>query len=289
MKNPYGIIPFAVLRMKHDSYDFQGCGMEGMAETCLAASVNLTYSNFLMPYNIGGILIAKNTSFESAKESAEGAVVINGQQVDMNGQKDNAIEVSPDSIISLKESYGGKDASLDFLRLNSSLNVVRDEADWLTKNSLSEAGVDLNAIVLERGYTSGFGIVAESAGLMEMRKEHIPILSRFENELFNIIRIILNNEHSIYEFYPDSVEFSIDYQEPTFPRTVDEIVRERDMKLKLNTISLLDVVKMDNMDITTDDEARQRLKDNYAINKEFGNIVNNYSRLAGEMERTLRE
>jgi predicted double-glycine peptidase len=259
--------------MQQDDYDFQGQGFGGMIEACLSASVNLTYSNFLIPYNIGGVLVAKNTGFDKARSEQVGDKVnINNQIVDINETPDSNLEIAPDSVLSLKDSYQGKDASLSFLSLQSDLSIVRNEVDWLTKNSLSDAGVDLNSIVLERGYTSGFGIVAESVGLMEIRKEHIPILAKFEKDLFNMIKLLLNHEEDIEEYYPDEAELSIDYTEPTFPRTIEEIQKERDMKIKQNTISYIDLIKEDNVDITDDKMAMQKLMENYKINKEVESI-----------------
>ena len=271
-KNPYGVIPFVTLQMKRDNYDFQGYGLDWMVETCLSASVNLTYCNFLLPYNIGGILVGKNAGFGTTKKKTEPheEVKLNGEIIQMENDKETeTIEISADSILSIKDSYKGKDASLSYLSLQSDLSVVRNEVDWLTKNSLSDAGVDLNSIVLERGYTSGFGIVAESVGLMEIRKEHIPVLSRFERELFNMIKIILQQEPDIEEFYPEEAELSIDYVEPQFPRTIEEIQKEREMKIKQNTLSYLDFIKEDNIDITDNEMAEKKLEENYKINKRF--------------------
>ena len=272
--NPYGVIPFVVLRIRRDNYDFQGHGLEWMVEACLSASVNLTYSNFLIPFNIGGILVIKNILLDKAKKEQEPdkKVQIGGQAVDMSDDNNSTIEISPDSVLSLKESYQGKDISLEYLSLQSDLSIVRNEADWLTKNSLSDAGVDLNSIVLERGYTSGFGIVAESVGLMELRKEHIPVLAKFEKDLFKMIRLILKHEDDIQEYYPDEAELSIDYQEPTFPRTIEEIAKEREMKIKQNTRSYLDLIKEDNVDIKDNELAKKKLIENYQINKEFESI-----------------
>ena len=59
-ENPYkGVIPFLSLRMKRDNYDFQGNGLEWMVESCLAASVNRVYTNYLIPFCVGGIFVAK--------------------------------------------------------------------------------------------------------------------------------------------------------------------------------------------------------------------------------------
>ena len=270
-KNPYGIIPFVVLRMRHDNYEFQGHGMEGMVETCLSASVNLTYSNFLIPYNIGGVLIAKNTSLEKANKpiTPDQRVQLNGQEVNMSDVEDSSIEIASDSVLSLKDSISGKEASLTFLSLQTDLSIVRNEIDWLLKSSQSDAGIDLNSIVLERGYTSGFGVVMESIGLMEIRKGHIPILLKFEKILFKLIKILLNHEEDIEEFYPEEAELTIDYQEPAFPRTIDETQKEREMKIKQNTISYLDLIKEDNIDITDNDMARRKLEENYKINRKY--------------------
>jgi len=273
-KNPYGVIPFVPLRMKRDNYDFQGVGMVGMVETHLAASVNLTYANFLIPYNVGGILIAKNTTLQKTSKTPEPhqEIDINGQTVAMSEVTEHEMEVSSDSIFGIKETYEGKDASLSYLSLQSDLSIVTNEVDWLTKNSLSDTGVDLNSIVLERGYTSGFGIVAESVGLMERRKEHIPILARFEKQLFEMIKLLMNFEDDIEDYFPEEAELSIDYAEPQFPRTIEEIEKERAMQIKQNTRSYLDFIKEDNIDITDDNMARKKLEENYRINKEFESI-----------------
>jgi predicted double-glycine peptidase len=270
-KNPYGVIPFIILRMKQDNYDFQGYGLDWMVEVCLSASVNLTYSNFLVPYNIGGILIAKNTSLKKTNKNPEPhqEVEINNQPVPMTEVEDSEVEIASDTVLSIKETLQGKDASLQYLSLQSDLSIVRNEVDWLTKNSLSDAGVDLNSIVLERGYTSGFGIVAESVGLMEIRKEHIPILSKFERDLFKMIKLLLVFEEA-EDYYPENAELSIDYVEPQFPRTIEEIQKEREMKIKQNTASYLDFIKEDNVDITDNEVARKKIEENYRINQEFG-------------------
>jgi predicted double-glycine peptidase len=244
-----------------------------MVEICLTASVNETYKNFLIPYNIGGILVAKNLNLEKTKQKdLSNQLQLNNETIDMDEQKDSSIEIAPDSVLSLKESYQGKDASLEFLSLQSDMSVVRNEVDWLIKNSLSDAGLDLNSIVIERGYTSGFGIVAESQGLMEIRKSHIHVLSKFEQDLFEVIKVLLNFEEDIAEYYPEDATLSVDYMEPVFPRTIEETQKEREMKLKQNTISYLDLIKEDNIDITDNETARQKLEENYRINKEFESI-----------------
>jgi len=282
--NPYdGVIPFLPLRINKDDYDPQGYGLEWMVEIFLAASTNRTYANYLIPYSVGGILVAKNIDLGKAVNGNQRAelpgdriTASDGQEVIMNEQySGQGIRISPDLVLSLKPStISGKDASIEFVSLKSDMSVVRTESDWDAKNALSDAGVDLNSIVLERGYTSGFGIVAESQGLMELRKEQIPILAKFENDLFNLVRSLGKKEPDVDDI-PDDAELFIDYKEPSFPRTMEETKTERDMKLQHNTISYLDLIREDNPDISSDEEAQDRLNENYKINKKFQSVFGN--------------
>jgi predicted double-glycine peptidase len=71
------------------------------------------------------------------------------------------------------------------------------------------------------------------------------------------------------DYFDEEAELYIDYQEPTFPRTIEEMDKEREMKLKYNTINIFDIAKEDNLDITSNEEARQLLEENRKINEKY--------------------
>lgn len=128
----------------------------------------------------------------------------------------------------------------------------------------SNYGISAENFKLSAAPVSGFARMVAKERLMEIREEQIKIWRTVEERLFDAIRTA-NNLYSIGNQIPESAKFAIDFAEPRGiedPMAMIQIVKE---KMQLGIINLLQVIKDENPDLKTDDDAEEFLNKNIEI------------------------
>lgn len=112
--------------------------------------------------------------------------------------------------------------------------------------------------------TSGFARMVAKERLNEIRKEQIPNWRKIESGLFGAIRAGVNL-YGIKRPIADTAKFSIDYKEPEFVNDPASDLDVKERKIELGILNPLDLIKEENPDIKTDEEAEEVLNSNIQI------------------------
>ena len=100
--------------------------------------------------------------------------------------------------------------------------------------------------------------------LLEIRQEQIPTWRSVESEMFDGIRTAVEL-YDIGDPISEEAAFSIDFKEPAFQDDPMKELQLKEKKMDLGLLNPLDLVKEENPDITTDEEAEEFLNKNIQI------------------------
>lgn len=129
----------------------------------------------------------------------------------------------------------------------------------------SNHGISAENFKLTAVETSGFARMISKERLLEIRKDQVPTWRRFEEELFDGSRVAIDLYDLRKEKISPTAKFGIDYTEPQF---IEDPAAELDLqekKIELGLINPLDLIKQENPDIKTDEEAEAILVRNIQI------------------------
>ena len=186
--------------------------------------------------------------------------------------------------IYVKKNVDDKGTTIKNKQLQAPLHIFESNAemgtfDWQTNLTQLTEEIKSRAFSIANNYgmsaenfkltaqeQSGFSRMIAKEGLLETRRKQIKVWRGIEVELFKAIREA-NNFYQVGKPISDKAKFSIDYPEMQFasdPVTeLDVLERKMDMGL----INRLDVIKQENPDIKTDEEALAALQKNVEINR----------------------
>ena len=230
MRNPYGVLPVAVLRFKEGN-DFWGEGLwdlvDGNEEVCVQTT-NMCYTSILQSH---------------------------GQPVAINMGLTGEPEIGPDKPMCVDEEQGsnGKTApSFGFANANPHTKEVQDLIDWFMKTMQSIKGLSPQQYSLEASVASGVSKVADSIDMSEMREDDTHPLEEMEYELFPIIRTVYNY-HSTGKKISDTAKFSIAFGDVEIKKTAQDKVAERTFGMASKTMSRLEMVMEDHPGMSKED------------------------------------
>jgi hypothetical protein len=241
-KNPYSLLPVAVLRRKL-SIDFWGEGMwdlvDGNEEICIQIS-NL---------------------FKVA------AFQLHGQPFGVNLGLDGEPALGADKPILVSGvEQGMVQPTFEFVTASPLLKPVMDLVDWALKNIQIAKGIGANQVEVLQSVASGASKMVDNADVQEERSDVIPILQEFEKDLYRRT-IAVYNYHASGTKIKDTAEFSVKFPEPKITETQDEKNKKREAGLKNGTMSRVDIIMEDNN--LSREEAKLKLRQIIAENKEF--------------------
>jgi hypothetical protein len=244
MKNPYGKLPFAVLRMK-EGIDFWGDGMwdliDGSEEVCIQLT-NLYYVSIFQAH---------------------------GQAVAINLNLKGNPQTGPDTpIVSNNAKAGDIPPSFEFKNPNPNLKAVQDLIDWTVKTVQTLRGLGPQQFAIEqKALASGVSKVIDSVEIEEIREDDSTILLLFESDLHEKTVMVYNYENSGKKINPKA-KFSIKFGEKQVVKDGKTQQEERQSKLNMGTASRIDFILEDNPGMTRE-EAEQKLQDIQAENERF--------------------
>ncbi len=262
--NPFGVIPFAVLRMEEQG-DFWGCGQTDLVN-------GNEQINFLLTDLINGGVIMQ----------AWGTPVVvnmqmNKKSVDTGVTETKRVRMGPKHpLVAEGVRKDMTQPSLEFKNANPLIREVMDVIDWKINKLAAIKGINPNTILLNIKDASGFSKIVDAVEQLELRRDSIEPCREYEKQRFEITKAV-NNYYADtligrkfkLEKIPQDLSFVVDFSEIKMPITVGDRVVEDQYKLSNNIISVLDIARRDNPDLT-DDQLMGIISNNKKINDELG-------------------
>lgn len=260
--NPYGIIPYAVLRLEEQN-DFWGTGLLDLINTNEQINVMLTeLINEQIIMGTAGTTLAVNLGLGFKKNDGT-----TGYKKVRTGRKHPIVV----------ENVQTNDAqpSLEHVTTNPFITEIRETVDWHIKMIAMSKGLNPNSFLAEVQDTSGFSKVLDGLEQLEIRRDDIEPCRMYEDQRFEITRIV-NNVHeqtpdkSKYGLkkIPEDAYLMVDFAEIEAPKTIEETVQATEYKLKYNLTNVIDLARENNPDLT-DEELEKKIQRNKEINDKY--------------------
>lgn len=247
MVNPYGELPFAVLRF-NESSDFWGEPQQDLIENNIWYDVRESNSYFIEMFQGLGVGLGINLS------------------------KNGTISLSPNTMI-LVDNVRAEDQtpSINFSSTGAPLSEIRANLEYFYKLIGNSKGLSSQAMSNDITDQSGVAKAYDSAELEIKKDSHKVIMKAFERELYEKIAMVYN--YNVKDVFKPDLEFKVDIVEDEPAINVSEEISIAEFKLNNNMVSILDLMIKDNPDLTSE-EAMLRLEENKAINEKYL-IINN--------------
>jgi hypothetical protein len=154
--------------------------------------------------------------------------------------------------------------SFEYKNANPLITEIKDTIDWMIKLIAITKGIDPNSFLQDVKATSGFSKVVDSLEEMEMRQDDIEPCRIYENERYMITQKVLevNKPKGYKEIKGD---FICDFAEIVATKSLEEMIKESEFKLKNNLITPIDLLREQNPDLT-DEQLEERYNENKEIN-----------------------
>lgn len=256
MINPYGKIPYAVLRLEEQN-DFWGEGQTDLVN--FNEQINFLLSDLI---NSGVIMQSWGTpvaincglSYKNEKGGASFRKVRLGAKHPLVVENAKTDEVEP---------------SFEFKSANPLLVEVRETIDWMIKLIAITKGLDPNSFLQEVKATSGFSKVVDSLDEMELRQDDIEPCRAYEEERHDLTQRVLEAHKSEIKDYKSLKGYFVcDFAEIKPIKSLDEDIKEKEFKLKHNLITPIDIMRDGNPDLS-DEELQKKYEDNRALNAQL--------------------
>lgn len=270
-KNPFGVIPFPTFRLKNSMY-FWGEGQ------CDIINVN-EQVNFLLTKLINrdiilgeGILFGVNLNLHKRGKEKEGEKVIRASV----SHPVTADEVRADMVT----------PTLQYVGTNPQIEEVKKTIDWYIRLIANFNGLNPNAVMSEIKDTSDFQKIMDAVDQMEVRKDDVEPCRAFEEERFEITKTMNNTLVGTpaaegLKTIPDNATLFVDFADIEVQRTPQDLREDYDWRLKKNLISLVEIVKEENPDLT-DEQAEDILSKNKTANSTLGGTANSFELLKNQ-------
>lgn len=177
------------------------------------------------------------------------------------------MKVGPTQTLVLESGIEGGSASASVLDLQANITSLLDFCQKRINMCLAGYGVSPENFSMSGQAQSGLALQISNMGKIEARKDQVDIYRLAENELFNIERIVYNY-HAVQSNKPlldVKLKFSVDFEEPSFPRDKAEEASWLTFLKQNNAITDIDIIMGENPDLTKE-EAMAVYNQNKAMN-----------------------
>jgi len=157
----------------------------------------------------------------------------------------------------------GEGAEIGTLDREINLEQLKNAIIFQINTIINNYGISADQYSLIVAEMSGRALKIRNRGLLEIRKEQLPIFKSGEKELFKVTQAV-NNAHFPNAQIPDSVKFEIDYGELEIPEDPMEDLEHQTKRLRSGLISLGQFYQHFNPDVKDDTEAEEAIADNLA-------------------------
>lgn len=209
-KNPYGILPVVVLRLKETENHF------GEGDTQLV-NMNEKINVLLMSGYYNAIMQA------------------HGQLVGINTDLKGDVSIGPDRVIQVKNVSGDQQASLQYIHPDPAIEPVMKKIDWLIRVTAMMKGLPSSSVSIDVPRMSGASKEIDNYELLESRTDDLEYLRPFEKKLFEVCRVIWNYHNLGDKQIPENMTFGIDFEEPKAPTSELDDLKAKEIKLAFGT------------------------------------------------------
>ena len=130
-------------------------------------------------------------------------------------------------------------------------------------------GISAENFKLTAAATSGFARLISKERLNELRGEQKKIWRGAESDCFETVGAVVETYDTGFPNIPESAKFSVDFAEDRLIEDPQAAIALTKQRLEMGLTNLLDVIKDENPDITTDEEAEAYLKENIRIRNDL--------------------
>ena len=229
-KNPFGKLPFVVLRIK------EGCDFFGEPNWNLMLNqknhdIRITDLNESELRQIHGIYHGVNTRLPDNTRFSAGQLI---QSTEQEGER----------------------VSLDAVSLNTDYEQIRDNIDWKIKTVMNSEGLSAQSGDVNVANESGVKRSMDEIELQEKRDDYKELLYNFEIELLNMIRLV----HNTYMTpkLNDKATFELTFSEEKGTETIQDKIARREMEKSIGYKNDIDFT-MEDLEVS-EDEAIEILK-----------------------------
>lgn len=221
MINPYGIIPFAILRVK-EGMDFYGEPNWNLLLNQIAVDIKLTDLDYTEIQQNFGVWFGVNTDLGSGQKFDPGTLI------QINGATNERGEYPP---------------SLQNIVPQISWEAHNSNIDWRIKTTLLAEGLSGSSVSMDTKILSGSAKSLDEIELQEKRENYKSILIKFELELLNIFRTVWNYNNPDDKLSNGEFEVSFSKEKPH--ETIDEKAKRRIMEKKFYIGDEIDFIMED--------------------------------------------
>ena len=155
----------------------------------------------------------------------------------------------------------GEDAEIGVLDREINLEQLKNAIIFQINTIINNYGISADQYSLIISEISGRALKIRNRGLLEIRKEQLPIFKSGEQELFKVTRAV-NNAHFPNLQIPDNVKFNIDFGELEIPEDPEDDLELQTKRLRSGLISPGQFYQHFNPDIKDEKEAEKIIAEN---------------------------
>jgi hypothetical protein len=254
-ENPYGVLPFVVLRFG-ETDNFWGEG-----ETVLA---NIEEKVDVLLIQLMDLLIMQG----------------HGQPVLNNARVEGDVRTGPKHPLQLSPSNPDQPASFEFATVTGKVSEITSAIDWLINKTSVMYGLAQSSEIGQSSVASGYAKMLDNWDIIEKREEDIAVLQDFERELFDVTRAVV--EYEGLETFSEAAagKFYVEFCEYEFPQDPKVEIDVKKLKLDLGLWTPLDDLMEDDPTLTKDEAfavieenltIRNRMRDEFGMTQPLGN------------------
>lgn len=229
-KNPFGKLPFVVLRIE-EGCDFFGEPNWNILLNQKNLDIRLTDLNESELRNVHGVYHGINTNFPNGIRFAAGSLL---QSTEREGER----------------------VSLDPVNLIIDYEQIRDNIDWKIKTVMNSEGLSAQSGDVSVARESGVKRAMDEIELQEKRDDYKELLYNFEIELLNMIRTVYNTYMN--PKLNDKAYFEVTFSEEKSMESIQDKIARREMEKSIGYKNEIDFT-MEDLEISKD-EAIEVLK-----------------------------
>lgn len=157
----------------------------------------------------------------------------------------------------------GEGSEMGLLDLQANFEGMEKSIQADANGFLATYGLSIDSFVTSPSEASGKALLIKNRGLREIRESQMPAFRRFENDIFELIRLVWNTENPGQKI-SESLEFKIDFAEMEMFIDPMEKRKQAQSDLKDGIISPAQFYMIFNPDITDPVEAEKAITENLA-------------------------
>ena len=272
-KNPYEILPYAVLKMT-DGENFYGEGQNDLIN--VNEQINLLLTKLV---NSDIILGTEGTTLGINLHLNKKGIEENGQRKIRTGRK------HPLNIDDVREDMLAP--SLQHITTDPHILEIRDFIDWYIKYIASMKGLNPSAVLAQLKDTSDYQKIMDAVDQMEMRKDDLEVCRTYEKERFEITRKVWNVHAQEFgkALIPEELSLKVDFAEIEIHKTPADEQAEFEFELRYNLTTPAEFLMKRNPDLEIK-EAQQIIDDNLKFNQKLQKKTGIFEQmLAAEAEK----